>query len=333
MRLPGIGFTSASCSAYITQNGVSTPTTSPGSNHAGGERHVERPAHLALGLGLGRAGIGHHQGAQQESQPHCQVSRAVHPLRLHRPLWGMFESQTAGQDRGVIFYRDVSRRASPRARGCPTSRSDPSCERDPDRPDRARDCHPPSTLLQWDRGKHCGRSSDDQTTTRDQPDDHRDPGPRPHPRAGQRPEERGLHAAARVEHRDRPVRSRPRGGLPLQHQRNHGRRQRSPPSRPAHRPAARSAKPSAPESSATSSPAAAWPSKSQSPPPRQRSASWSNPWTGSTNAARALDGVTPRRTVRSRSRVPRERTRRRAGRGRGLPARTVLSPRSQPQPR
>ncbi len=33
--LPGIGFTSASWSAYITQNGVSTPTTSAGSNHAG----------------------------------------------------------------------------------------------------------------------------------------------------------------------------------------------------------------------------------------------------------------------------------------------------------
>jgi len=33
--VPGIGFTSASWSAYITQNGVSTPATSPGSSHAG----------------------------------------------------------------------------------------------------------------------------------------------------------------------------------------------------------------------------------------------------------------------------------------------------------
>jgi hypothetical protein len=32
---PGIGFTSASCIAVSTQNGVSTPTTSPGSNQAG----------------------------------------------------------------------------------------------------------------------------------------------------------------------------------------------------------------------------------------------------------------------------------------------------------
>src|SRR5215813_10434086 len=36
MRLPGIGFTTASCSAYNTQNGVrKPPVTSPGSNHAG----------------------------------------------------------------------------------------------------------------------------------------------------------------------------------------------------------------------------------------------------------------------------------------------------------
>ena len=35
-RLPGIGFTSASCIAYSTQNGVrKLPATSPGSNHAG----------------------------------------------------------------------------------------------------------------------------------------------------------------------------------------------------------------------------------------------------------------------------------------------------------
>ena len=30
-----MGFTSASCMAYSTQNGVSWPTTSPGSNHTG----------------------------------------------------------------------------------------------------------------------------------------------------------------------------------------------------------------------------------------------------------------------------------------------------------
>ena len=35
MRLPGIGLTSASCSAYRTQNGVSCPETSAGSNHSG----------------------------------------------------------------------------------------------------------------------------------------------------------------------------------------------------------------------------------------------------------------------------------------------------------
>ena len=36
MRLPGIGFTSASCSAYSIQNGVMTPiTNSPGSYQAG----------------------------------------------------------------------------------------------------------------------------------------------------------------------------------------------------------------------------------------------------------------------------------------------------------
>ena len=32
---PGIGFTRASCIAVSTQNGVMTPTTSPGSNQAG----------------------------------------------------------------------------------------------------------------------------------------------------------------------------------------------------------------------------------------------------------------------------------------------------------
>ena len=35
MMLPGIGFTSASWSAYWIQNGVMKPCTSPGSSHAG----------------------------------------------------------------------------------------------------------------------------------------------------------------------------------------------------------------------------------------------------------------------------------------------------------
>ena len=36
MRWPGIGFTSASCSAYSIQNGVMMPgTASPGSSQAG----------------------------------------------------------------------------------------------------------------------------------------------------------------------------------------------------------------------------------------------------------------------------------------------------------
>ena len=33
--LPGIGFTMASCSAYITMNGVMMPGVSAGSNHVG----------------------------------------------------------------------------------------------------------------------------------------------------------------------------------------------------------------------------------------------------------------------------------------------------------
>ena len=35
MMLPGMGFTSASCSAYWIQNGVMKPSTSPGSSQAG----------------------------------------------------------------------------------------------------------------------------------------------------------------------------------------------------------------------------------------------------------------------------------------------------------
>jgi hypothetical protein len=35
MRLPGIGFTSASCIAYKTQNELIWPWTSAGSNHCG----------------------------------------------------------------------------------------------------------------------------------------------------------------------------------------------------------------------------------------------------------------------------------------------------------
>ncbi len=35
MRLPGIGLTSASWSAYWIQNGVMNPVTSPGSSQAG----------------------------------------------------------------------------------------------------------------------------------------------------------------------------------------------------------------------------------------------------------------------------------------------------------
>jgi len=36
MMLPGMGLTSASWSAYWTQNGVMNPCTSPGSSQAGG---------------------------------------------------------------------------------------------------------------------------------------------------------------------------------------------------------------------------------------------------------------------------------------------------------
>ena len=53
MRFPGIGFTSASCSAYSTQNGVriawgGLPRVQPGRRHG----HVKRKPHLAFGFGL-----------------------------------------------------------------------------------------------------------------------------------------------------------------------------------------------------------------------------------------------------------------------------------------
>ena len=261
------------------------------------ERHVERPAHLAFRLGLRRAGTGHRQGAQQDSQPRCQVSLPVHPLLLHRSLCELFESQTAGQDSGVTSTADVSRRASVRAaRQCLGLTSEArrtvvaprpghailrrmdkrrfaSVERGAARARPADIAHAALFLALPEGGLHHRRSAFGgrrrrdrphlpavqphdvanrrrrpsrsallsegaamtRRGTRDQPDDHRDPGrPGPHPSPGQRPEERGLYPAARVEHRDRPARSRPRGGLPLQHQRDHGRRQRPPSSRPAH---------------------------------------------------------------------------------------------------
>ena len=53
MRCPGIGFTSASCSATSTQNGVRLPglrlaRIEPGRR----DRHIHREPHLAFGLGL-----------------------------------------------------------------------------------------------------------------------------------------------------------------------------------------------------------------------------------------------------------------------------------------
>ena len=55
MGFPGIGFTSASCSAYMHPERRENPQDSlPGSSQAGAKGHVKRKPHLACRLGLCR---------------------------------------------------------------------------------------------------------------------------------------------------------------------------------------------------------------------------------------------------------------------------------------
>ena len=159
--------------------------------------------------------------------------------------WGMFESQTAGQDRGVIFYRDVSRRASSRAKGSSPTSAPSVAGPGPTGP--TRDCHPPSTLLQW--GPRVPENSSAWAGTRESTAEGAAMTRRllaislmiaailaPGLTRAQDSAPRNAAYTLRPEWNIETARSGRAHvvGLPLQHQRNHGRRQRSPPSRPAH---------------------------------------------------------------------------------------------------
>jgi hypothetical protein len=63
--LPGSGFTIASCSAYITMNGVTIPVVSAGSNHVGARKYG---CPRSPGL-RGRAGSANAAG-QEDQQEH-----------------------------------------------------------------------------------------------------------------------------------------------------------------------------------------------------------------------------------------------------------------------
>src|SRR2546430_1455674 len=86
MRLPGMGFTSASCIAYSTQNGVSWPTTSPGSNHRGESVTYNAQRISPSGLGWEAASstgpltsIAHAKAVIATANPGTRLRRPVMP--------------------------------------------------------------------------------------------------------------------------------------------------------------------------------------------------------------------------------------------------------------